>query len=149
MLALLVIFGPAQHFLLDPDLQSAKFLEVFGGSPPPRMNEAPWLVIVGIVAIATLWGGLYVGLSRSWTDAWWRRGLRFGGIAWLLMVPWFEFYLPWNVMREPALLVALEMVCWAGVLACVGLVIAGVERLLRPRPASPPGTRSATDAAPS
>jgi hypothetical protein len=35
------------------------------------------------------------------------------------MVPWFEFYLPWNVLWEPAPLVALA--CWAGVLLGVGL----------------------------
>ncbi|HEX5043831.1 MAG TPA: hypothetical protein VFV75_13045 [Candidatus Polarisedimenticolaceae bacterium] len=129
--AMLAIFGPAQRILTDPELQSAKFLEVFGGTPPPRMNEAPWIVIAGILAITTLWGWVYVGLSRSWTGAWWRRGLRFGGIAWVLMVPWFEFYLPWNVMREPAILVALEMACWLGVLLCVGVAIAGMERALR------------------
>ncbi len=131
LLSMLAIFGPAQSILTDPARQSAKFLEVFAGTPPPRMSEAPWIVAAGIFAIATLWGCVYVGLSRSWTGAWWRRGLRFGGIAWVLMVPWFEFYLPWNVMREPALLVALEMACWLGVLLCVGLAIAGVERALR------------------
>ena len=131
LLSMLAIFGPAQSILTDPARQSAKFLAVFAGTPPPRMSEAPWIVAAGIFAITTLWGCVYVGLSRSWTGAWWRRGLRFGGIAWVLMVPWFEFYLPWNVMREPALLVALEMACWLGVLLCVGLAIAGVERALR------------------
>ena len=129
--AMLLIFGPAQRILTDPELQSAKFLAAFGGTPPPRMSAAPWVVPAGILAIAVLWGFLYVGLTRSWTGALWRRGLRFGGIAWVLMVPWFEFYLPWNVMREPAPLVALEMACWLGVLLCVGLAIAGVERALR------------------
>jgi hypothetical protein len=40
------------------------------------------------------------------------------------MVPWFEFYLPRNVMREPAALVLLEMVLWLGVLLVAGLAIA-------------------------
>ena len=131
--AMFLIFGPAQRVLTDPQLQSPKFLQAFAGSPPPRTSEAPWVLIAGILAIATLWGCLYAGLSRSWTGAWWRRGLRFGAVAWVLMVPWFEFYLPWNVMREPALLVVLEMVCWLGVLLCVGLAIAGVEAALRRR----------------
>lgn len=47
------------------------------------------------------------------------------------MVPWFEFYLPWNVLREPASLVALEMLCWAGGMLLVGVTIAGVESALR------------------
>jgi hypothetical protein len=46
------------------------------------------------------------------------------------MVPWFEFYLPWNVLREPNALVMLEVVCWAGVMTVVGLTIAGVEQVL-------------------
>src|SRR3970040_598951 len=46
------------------------------------------------------------------------------------MVPWFEFSLPWNVLLEPEPLVALELVCWAGVLVLVGLTIAGVEAAL-------------------
>jgi hypothetical protein len=61
----------------------------------------------------------------------WRRGLRFGFVGWLLMAPWFEFYLPWNVLREPAPLVALELACWAAVLLGVGLAISGVEAALR------------------
>jgi len=42
------------------------------------------------------------------------------------MVPWFEFYLPWNVMHEPLLPVLLEMIHWLGVLLSVGFAIAGV-----------------------
>src|SRR4030095_5498104 len=87
--SMLAIFGPAQSILTDPARQSAKFLEAFAGTPPPRMSEAPWIVAAGILVIATLWGCVYAWLSRSWTGAWWRRGLRFGGIAWVLMVPWF------------------------------------------------------------
>jgi hypothetical protein len=55
-----------------------------------------------------------------------KRGLKFGLVAWALMVPWFEFYLPWNVMHEPLLPVLLEMILWLGVLLSVGLAIAGV-----------------------
>jgi hypothetical protein len=47
-------------------------------------------------------------------------------VAWVLMVPWFEFYLPWNVMHEPIMLVILEMVLWLCVHLIVGIVIAGV-----------------------
>jgi hypothetical protein len=61
------------------------------------------------------------------------RGLAFGTIAWALFVPWFEFYIPWNLMLEPTALVLLEMLCWAGVLGLVGLAISlafGRERLV-------------------
>lgn len=133
MAGIFVIFGPAQVLLADPDHQSAKLLAAFSGGPPPRMGAAPWVLPVGLLCIGALWGWLYAGLTASWTGPWWMRGLRFSGVAWVLMVPWFEFYLPWNVLWEPAPLVALEMVCWAGVLLCVGLSIAAVEAALRPR----------------
>lgn len=47
------------------------------------------------------------------------------------MAPWFEFYLPWNVLREPAPLVVLELACWLGVMLLVGTAIAGVDAVLR------------------
>ena len=50
------------------------------------------------------------------------------------MVPWFEFYLPWNVLLEPFPLVALELICWAAVLLVVALTIAGVDQLFRRPP---------------
>jgi len=128
---MLLFFGPAQIILTDPRLQSAKFLGVFTAEPEPRTNAAPWVLVVGLLIIAVLWACVYVWLSASWFGAWWKRGLKFGVVSWTLMVPWFEFYLPWNVMREPAALVALEMVCWAAVLLLVGLTIAGVEAALR------------------
>ena len=135
---LLLFFGPAQVLLTDPDLQSAKMLAAFGGAPPPpRAAEAQVLVVAGIFAIAVVYGLVYVGIASSWAGAWWRRGLKFALVSWALMVPWFEFYLPWNVLREPAPLVALEMACWAGVLTCVGLAIAGVEALLGRRRSRP------------
>ena len=49
----------------------------------------------------------------------------------MLMVPWFEFYLPWNVLLEPFSLVAVELICWAGVLLAVALTISGIDNLFR------------------
>jgi len=127
----LLFFGPAQAILTDPKLQSAKLLDAFAGEPAPRTGDAPWLLAIMLLGIGVLWGWVYVWLSDAWPGAWWKRGLRFGVVGWVLMVPWFELYLPWNVLREPAPLVALELACWMGVLLGVGLTIAGVERALR------------------
>ena len=128
---LLWIFGPAQALLADADRQSAKMLGVFAPGPDaPRMYAEPRIVWVGLIAIALAWGCWYVWLTRSWLGAWWWRGIRFGALAWTFMVPWFEFYLPWNVLREPAPLVLLEMACWAGVMLGVGLAIAAVDAIL-------------------
>jgi len=136
-LGLIFIFGPAQSILADPERQSAKMLAVFSADPPmPRMYEAPWLIWAGLLSIGLVWGLAYAWMSHGWAVAWWRRGLRFGLLSWLLMVPWFEFYLPWNVLREPAALVLLELFCWAGVLLLVGVTIAGVEAALNRRKAA-------------
>jgi len=129
-----LVFGPAQMVLADPDRQSAKMIAAFASEPsPPRALESPGLVVAGLFCIAILWGWVYTWMAASWPGSWTKRGLRFGVVSWALMVPWFEFYLPWNVLREPAPLVMLEMACWALVLTGVGLAISGVETLLRPR----------------
>lgn len=130
-IGILIFFGPAQMILTNPDFQSEKMLNAFTAEPLPRTSEAPWLLIIVLLSIGVLWGWVYVWLSNAWSGAWWKRGLQFGVVGWVLMVPWFEFYLPWNVLWEPALLVALELACWAGVILCVGLTIAGVESVLR------------------
>lgn len=133
--SMLALFGPSQSLLADPSRQSAKMLAAFAmGDSAPRMVEAPWIVPVGFVAISLLWSAAYAALDAgwrvSWRTTWPRRGLALGALAWTFMVPWFEFYLPWNVLLEPAPLVFLELACWAGVLLCVGLAIAGTHALV-------------------
>ncbi len=139
LVGLILLFGPAQAVLTDPTWQSAKLLAAFAMEPAPRTAEAPWLLVVGVLGIGVLWGWVYVWIASGWSGSWWRRGLRFGVVGWVLMAPWFEFYLPWNVLREPELLVALELLCWAGVLAGVGLAISGMDAILRRgrRPSEP------------
>ncbi len=126
--ASLATFGPAQAVLADPALQSEKFLAAFTGDPPPRAASAPYLIPLGFVGLgfvhALAFQLLYRGLSRNWLAA----GLTFGFAAWLIAYPWFEYYLPWNVMLEPAPLVLLELACWLGVTLAGGLAIAFVYR---------------------
>ncbi|MGH9870492.1 MAG: hypothetical protein ACREAA_20340 [Candidatus Polarisedimenticolia bacterium] len=134
LIGIALVFGPAQAVLTNPDYQSAKMIAAFAEAPsPPRAFESPGLVVAGLLGIGVLWGCVFAWLASSWQGSWTGRGLRFGAVSWALMVPWFEFYLPWNVLREPAALVLLEMACWALVLIPVGLAISGVEALLRPR----------------
>lgn len=130
-----IFFGSVQTVLGNPELQSGKMLEAFspGSVHPPRVVQSPAILPVGLLAIGLLWGWLYAWIASTWPGSWTRRGVRFGLVAWVLMVPWFEFYLPWNVLREPAALAALEMICWFLVLQGVGLTIAGVEAFMRPR----------------
>lgn len=131
LLGLLVFFGPAQSILADPAYQSAKFLAVFAEIEPlPRMAAHPWLLYVGILTIGLIYGVTFAALRSRWPGRGWRRGPVFGLVAWALMVPWFEFYLPYNVMHEPFPLVLLEAVLWALVLQLVGIAIAGVDHML-------------------
>lgn len=122
-----VIFGAPQGILSNPNLQSQKMMAAFTET---RSSENPSIVLFGLLLIGLIWGWVYGAVSRDWTVVWWQRGLRFALLSCALMVPWFEFYLPWNVLREPNALVMLEMVCWAGVMTVVGLTIARVKQAL-------------------
>jgi hypothetical protein len=133
-----VLFTPAQAVLADPAYQSAKFLSVLGELEPlPRVASRPWLFPAGVALIGILYGHVYAGIRGSLGSGAWRRGTRFGIVAWALMAPWFEFYLPWNVMHEPAPLVLLELLLWAGVLAGVGLATAGTFEWMERRRRAP------------
>jgi hypothetical protein len=127
-----LFFGPALQWLADPGWQSAKLLGVFSVNPAaPRMYYAPWITWVGVIAIGILWGWAYTIIGNSGKRHWWDRGVVFGLVGWMLMVPWLEFYVHWNLLLEPAALVGLDMVCWAAVLMVVGLTIAGFDHLLK------------------
>ena len=118
---LVFVFGPAQRLLADPARQSEKFLAAFMEPPYPRMAEQPEALLIGLLLIGLIHASVYAWLHPRLGATALRRGARFGLIAWALMVPWFEFYLPWNVMREPFDLVLVEAVCWLVVLLAVGL----------------------------
>jgi hypothetical protein len=128
-----VIFGPVQAILADPAQQSAKFLAAFAEPPLPRMAEGPEVLLAGLFVVALIHASVYAWLEGKLAGNVLGRGLAFGLVAWALMGPWFEFYLPWNVMREPLPLVLLELFCWLVVQLLVGIAIASAFRLLRER----------------
>ena len=131
---LLRIFGPAQSILADRSRQSAKMLGAFApGVDGPRMYTEPQVLWLGLLTIGVAYGWAFAAATSSWRGPWWRRGLAFGLLSWTLMTLWFEFYLPWNVLREPAALVGVELACWLGVHLLVGASIAGGYRLLMGR----------------
>ena len=138
LLGLTVFFGPAQAILADPNLQSAKFLRVFAEIEPlPRVAASPWIMLVGLAVIGVIHAAVFAVLRDGLPGRGWRKGVAFGLVAWALMVPWFEFYLPWNVMHEPFVLVLLEAALWALVLQLVGLAIAAVYGALERRSSRP------------
>jgi hypothetical protein len=133
-LGMLVFFGPAQHILTSPTLQSAKFNAVFQTLEPlPRTTSQPLVFIAGLLGIAILYACVHRGIERALEGSILQRSVKFGLILWAIMVPWFEFYLPWNVMREPAILVGLECICWFGVMQLVGFAIVATDSLFQPK----------------
>lgn len=132
---ILFAFGPAQQILADPAYQSQKFLEVFTKIEPlPKMYLQPAAFYAGFLMVGTAFSLAFFLVGR-WMPPGksLKRGALFGSVAWLLMNPWFEFYLPWNVMHEPVLLVLLEMVLWFAVLILVGIATAYTQDFLKSR----------------
>jgi hypothetical protein len=120
---ILFVFGPAQSVLADPAYQSSKFLEVFTQIEPlPKMYVQPVAFYIGFLIVGVAYSLAYHLIGRRLPGKPLRKGMLFGLGSWLLMNPWFEFYLPWNVMHEPIPLVLLEMVLWLIVLLLVGIV---------------------------
>jgi hypothetical protein len=127
ILAMMAFFVPAQAVLANPEHQSEKFLHVMGVLEPlPKIDAQPWIFPVGLLCIAVVYAAAYGCVRDGLRGGRVARGLKFGILAWALMAPWFEFYLPWNVMHEPPLLVALELLCWLLVLLATGAAIASV-----------------------
>ncbi len=126
-LNLFFVFSQAQRILANPDYQSTKFLNVFMSIEPlPRMATDPWLVFKGLFVVGVLLAIAFLYVNQLMKGRWWQKGLKFGMLHWLMMTPWFEFYLPYNVMHEPFLLVLLEGVLWLGVCLTVGLGMSAI-----------------------
>lgn len=119
------IFGPAQYFLANPEYQSRKFIAVFTEVEPlPRMFIQPMEYYIGFLIVGTAFSSAFY-LMREWIPGnTFKKGIKFGLVAWLLTITWFEFYLPWNVMHEPLVLVVLELFLWIIVQMLVALSLA-------------------------
>jgi hypothetical protein len=115
------VHSQAQQILADPGHQSEKFLSAFMSEPYPRMVEDPCLVLKGLWIAGLFMGGVFVFLNDKLTGGVVKRGMTFGLVAWALIIPWFEFYLPYNVMREPQPLVLFECFLWLGAMLTIGL----------------------------
>lgn len=123
------VFSGAQQYLGNPEYQSEKFIEVFAVMEPlPRMTENPYFIWVGMFIIGLFPAGVFLYLNNILQGKWWQKGLKYGLIHWALITPWFEFYLPYNVMHEPLPLVILESVLWLLVALFLGLMMAVIIR---------------------
>ena len=117
------ILSSAQNILANPVYQSHKFLKVFMELEPlPRMVQDSFLIYKGFYLIGTLSLLVFLFLSDRLKGSWYRKAISFSLVQWVLMIPWFEFYLPYNVMHEPFKLVLLEATLWFGVILSVSCV---------------------------
>jgi hypothetical protein len=117
------VFGAAQPILAHPEMQSPKMMAIYDLQPPARIATDPWLLPAGFLAVALIQACVFAFIRPALPGGLVMRGLAFAAVAWGLLVPWFEFYLPWSLMLEPTLLVLLEMLCWAAIMTLVGLAI--------------------------
>jgi hypothetical protein len=90
------------------------------------MATAPSVVWKGLLVVGLMAALAFYIINPGLKGRWAKRGLMFGAVHWLLMVPWFEFYLPYNVMLEPMSLVLLESVLWLCITICLGLFMSFV-----------------------
>lgn len=131
---MILVFGPAQKLLANPEYQSHKFLAVFTQMEPlPRMVVQPVSFYVGFLAVGIAFSLACHIICRWIPGSSFKKGAFFGVIAWLLIIPWFEFYLPWNVMHEPLSLVLLEAGLWFIVLMIVSITAVYTHYFLKSR----------------
>lgn len=121
LLRIFFVFSGAQNILADPNRQSSKFIQAFIGNPPARMAVDSSIVWKGLFIVGLFVATAFLIINTYLKGNWFKRGLLFGFLHWLLMTPWFEFYLPYNVMLEPLSLVLLECLLWLMLTLSLGL----------------------------
>lgn len=123
-----VLFFQLGHAVLfDPELQSAKVLDVlFRMEPRPLMFENGLLYMAIAAGIGAVHGLVFLLVEPSLGRSRLQRGLWFAVVVWALMALYFEFHTPFNMLREPLPLVGLELVFWAIVAAVEGLILSFV-----------------------
>jgi len=124
---LFFIYSGAQSILADPARQSGKFLKAFMEYEPlPRMATDGSTIWKGFFVCGLLAAIAFIIVNEKMKAGWLHRGVVFGLVHWLLMTPWFEFYLPYNVMNEPLPLVLFEALLWFATLLLTGVYMSFV-----------------------
>lgn len=120
----LLFFQLGGPILFDPDVQSAKVIDVlFEMEPRPLMFENGPLYMAYVAGIGAIHGLIFMMIEPALGQTRLQRGLRFAVVLWALMAVYFEFHTPFNMFREPLMLVGLELVFWVFVVLAEGLIL--------------------------
>ncbi|WP_345973972.1 hypothetical protein [Sulfurimonas sp. HSL3-7] len=110
--------------LLDASTQSKKLIAVWTEIEPiPLVVDSPAPIIVGIVIFGIIHAYLFRWLSETWPKGIVNRGLRFGGLVFVMTFLFWEFFTPFNLFGEPLHLIALELLFWGLIALSDGLAI--------------------------
>ena len=118
-----LFFGIGRSILFDPAHQSQKVIAVMNTMEPlPLMRTDIGLYMFLALFIGIIHGIVFLYIRDSLPDNILRAGLSYGAILWGLMALYFEFQAPFNMLREPVPLLALELFFW--------IIVAGVEGII-------------------
>lgn len=120
----ILFFQLGASVLFDPQIQSSKVIDVlFEMEPRPLMFENGPLYMAYAAAIGAVHGIIFMMIEPALGGSRTTRGLRFAVVLWALMALYFEFHTPFNMLREPILLVGLELLFWIVVVLVEGLAL--------------------------
>ena len=120
----LLFFHLGAPILFDPEIQSAKIIDVlFEMEPRPLMFENGPLYMAYGLGVGAVHGLIFMMIEPALGQTRLQRGLRFAVVLWALMALYFEFHTPFNMFREPLMLVGLELVFWISVVLAEGLAL--------------------------
>lgn len=124
ILSNLLFFQLGGPILFDPEIQSAKVIDVlFEMEPRPLMFENGLLYMAYGLGVGAIHGLVFMMIEPALGQTRLQRGLRFAVVLWALMALYFEFHTPFNMFREPLMLVGLELFFWIFVVLAEGLVL--------------------------
>ncbi|NJP05659.1 MAG: hypothetical protein HC837_08595 [Chloroflexaceae bacterium] len=120
----ILFFQLGRGILFEHEQQSDKLIAVlFEMEPLPLMFTNGVLYLSLAAGIGVIHGLVFALIEPVLPQHTLSRGLAFAAIVWALMALYFEFHAPFNMFGEPVILVLVELVFWAVVLATEGIIL--------------------------
>jgi len=105
--------GVRPGILFNPAIQSPKVIALLQTRPLPLMLTTPYVVFAGWTVVLIGYAFFFNHVSVLWPQGYWSRWWRLALLIWFFSLLFFEFQGPFNLLREPVLLGALELGFWA------------------------------------